>query len=107
MATNASTSGSLADGPAKTALPSEVPYRTRLSWELGTRVIEDEATERRSHWEGSDGTWELTVFDATTTTLVMRVRTPVGRERFYGAETSMLSSIHARLEADADWQRAE
>jgi hypothetical protein len=106
MATNAASNGDAAPGKFPTALPIEVPYRSRLSWELGTRVVGDAEAQSLCRWRAESG-WALAVFGVTSRTLVARFRTPVGRELFYGLERASRSTVRARLESAPDWQRIE
>jgi hypothetical protein len=104
MATHASNGGgvSLPD-----AVPLDVRCLTRLSWELGSRVVDDEESTRESEWTHADAPWRLSVFRVTNHTDVLRVRTPVGRERFYGAVETDLREALPGLEASAHWRRCE
>jgi hypothetical protein len=96
------------DGPTLPhAVPFEPPHLTRLSWELASRVIDDDASSRRSRWERIGSSWSLSVFDVTSETVVLRVRTPTGRERFYGAASMDLREVRPTLEAAPRWRRVE
>ncbi len=88
------------------AVPLSVPGLTRLSWDLGTRVVEDETAEPIGEWDGT-GRWRLSVFRVTDNTGVVRVRTPVGRERFYGAALVELRSALTELESAPRWRPSE
>lgn len=88
-------------------LPVDVTAHTRLSWELGTSVVDGADVERVGAWEQTDALWDLVVFRATTSTVVLRVRTPIGRERFFEAPRSDFESGRSRLEASARWQRVD
>ncbi|MDS0298515.1 hypothetical protein NDI76_07160 [Halogeometricum sp. S1BR25-6] len=102
MATHASNG----DGVAlPDAVPLDVRCLTRLSWELGSRVVDDEESSRESEWTHVDAPWRLSVFHVTNHTDVLRVRTPVGRERFYGAVETDLREALPGLEASAQWRR--
>ncbi|MCG1002229.1 MULTISPECIES: hypothetical protein [Halobacterium] len=52
-----------------------------LSWDLGAELVERKSECARL--ERADG-GSLTAFEATDHTVVVRVRTAVGREKFYG-----------------------
>jgi hypothetical protein len=106
MATNAASGGDPDERTFPTALPIEVPYRSRLSWELGTRVVDDDVTESLFRWERDDG-WALAVFRATKETIIARFETPIGRELFYGAEIAARTTLRSRLAADPHWQRVD
>ncbi len=86
-------------------VPVDLPRLTRLSWELGARVVEDDETTLHSKWEHTGPSWMLSVYRVTSNTVVMRVCTPVGRERFYGAAQSDLTSALPNLNAVPHWQQ--
>lgn len=88
------------------AVPFSVPGLTRLSWELGTRVVGDDDSELRGEWAAA-GRWRLSVFRVAEHTGVVRVRTPVGRERFYGGAMADLRSALTDLESAPRWHRRE
>jgi hypothetical protein len=106
MATNAAPGGASDAETFPTTLPLDIPYRSRLSWELGTRVIDDDETERLDAWTREDG-WALAAFRVTEETIVVRFETPIGRELFYGAELSARSTLRSRLESAPEWRRVE
>lgn len=103
------TRGPRHDGTAGTTLPDVVPFelspQTRLSWELGARVVATDDATRYGAWTCAETAWELAVFRVTSATAVVRVRTPVGRSRFYGATIGDLQSVLPALEASLQWQR--
>jgi len=90
-------------------LPAVVPFDlsplTRLSCPLGERIVSDDESTQRGKWSYVDGTWSLSVFEVTDYTVVLRVRTPVGRQRFYGAIQADVESVKPSLDAADDWQR--
>jgi hypothetical protein len=86
-------------------VPFDVPQVTRLSWELGTSIVSD-AVELGT-WERGDGRWTLSTFRATSETVLIRVQTPTGRERFYGAAEMDLQSVRPRLTNHSRWERIE
>jgi hypothetical protein len=98
-------------GPSSTSLPDvvpfEIPYLSRLSWELGTRVVDDAESEHVGEWAHARDRWGLAVFEVTDNTALIRVRTSVGRERFYGAMLSELESALPAIEASPSWSRIE
>ena len=106
MATHSSQGGSGAGVSLPDAVPVELPHLTRLSWELGSKVVGDDAS-LHSEWECTGGSWQLSIFRVTSNTVVVRVRTPVGRERFYGAAELDLESALPRLESAPRWTRLE
>ncbi|AEH36757.1 hypothetical protein [Halopiger xanaduensis] len=89
------------------AVPFELPHSTRLSWELGSRVVEDEAATLRGEWESTGRAWSVSIFRVTENTAVVRVRTPVGREKFYGAAELDLESALPELRSAPRWRRLE
>jgi hypothetical protein len=86
-------------------VPFEVPHLSRLSWELGSRVVDDTESVRASEWTHARGRWRLSVFEVTDNTAIVRVRTSVGRERFYGAMQSELEAALPAIEESASWRR--
>ncbi|NKE37398.1 hypothetical protein GWG54_16575 [Natronococcus sp. JC468] len=102
-------SRSVDDAPVELppAIPLDVSQPTRLSWALGSRTLEDEETRLRSRWEDTETPWRLSIFRATDATVIIKVCTPVGRERFYGAAEADLESAVSALEAAPTWRRAE
>ncbi|MFC5971614.1 hypothetical protein ACFPYI_09750 [Halomarina salina] len=87
------------------AVPVDVPHLSRLSWELGTRVVEDEEAVLHSEWERDDAIWALSVVEVTSATVVLRVRSPLEKEQFYGAAQMDLESVLPELEEATDWRR--
>ncbi|MFB6073571.1 MAG: hypothetical protein ABEJ89_01005 [Haloarculaceae archaeon] len=99
--------GTRDDGARGGELPDALPFGlrepSRLSWALGARVVEDEAATRLGRWRRADG-WRLAVFRVTDVTVVLRVGTPVGRERFYGAPLAEIRDAIDALDAAPAWQ---
>lgn len=99
------------DDTAGAELPAVVPFDlaplTRLSCPLGERIVSDDESTRLGEWGYVDGTWSLSVFEATDYTVILRVRTPVGRQRFYGAIQADIKSVEPSLNAADDWQRRQ
>ena len=89
------------------AVPFELPILTRLSWELGARVVADDEATVHSRWECTNRPWTLSLFHVTDHTDLVRVRTPVGRERFYGATRSELDDALGALVDAPDWERVD
>ncbi|NGM68034.1 hypothetical protein G6M89_03235 [Natronolimnobius sp. AArcel1] len=87
-------------------VPFDLPQLSRLSWELGARLLEDDAP-CHSKWERIGSTWRLSIFRVETNTAVVRVQTPVGRERFYNIAELDLATVIPELEAATRWQRLE
>jgi hypothetical protein len=98
-------------GGSTATLPDALPFTlgplTRLSWELGDRIVTGEETTCHSRWEATDAGWSLAVFRTTSHTDLLRVRTPVGRIRFYGAVHGDIRQALSALERDANWTRAD
>ena len=95
------TDGTVAGLPR--VVPFDVPQVTRLSWELGSRVVEDGV--ELGTWERVGGAWTLSIFRATSETVVLRFQTPAGRERFYGAAEMDIESVRPELVAAQEWER--
>jgi hypothetical protein len=94
-------------GALPEVVPFDLPHLTRLSWELGTRVVEDEESTLHSDWEHVGTPWSLSIFQATSHTVLIRVRTPVGRERFYGTTQSDLEQSLPQIQAAPGWEPLE
>ncbi|MWV41097.1 hypothetical protein [Natrialba sp. INN-245] len=99
------------EGDRVGTLPGVVPfslqYSTRLSWELGSRSVQDEEATLLGTWTHEGRKWRLSLFAVTSETALIRVRTPVGRERFYGAIRSELDSALQELESTPLWHRID
>lgn len=102
--------GTESEGSDPTVLPGivplDVPHLSRLSWELGSRVVTDEE-EPINRWKHASNRWTLSLFEVTSNTVVIRVRTSVGRERFYGAIQSEIESALPEIETSPSWRQAE
>lgn len=98
-----------ADGPSPASLPEAVPFDlqhlTRQSWQLGSRVVDD--ATRLGEWRHDGGGWTLTAFEATDETLLLRLRTPVGRSRFYGAIEREFRDAIPALSASPAWDAVD
>ncbi len=88
-------------------VPFDIPHLSRLSWELGSRVVNEEASVRVGEWKHVRGGWRMSLFEVTNSTAIVRVRTSVGRKRFYGAIQSELESARPELETAPSWRRAD
>ena len=64
-------------------LPAALGRAESHSWEYGHACVTREGQPRET-WRDEAGRQSVTVFDVTDHTVVLRVRTPVGRESFYG-----------------------
>ena len=107
MAARGSQSRDTACVELPTAVPFDIPQLNRLSWELGSRTVDDEQATLQSRWTDTESQWRLAVFAVTDETVVLRVRTPVGRARFYGAARTDLATALPALEAADRWQRLD
>jgi len=91
-------------------LPGVVPFDpsplSRLSWELGSRIVDDDESIRLGRWEHVESSRSLTFFQVTGETVVIRIETPIGRERFYGAALMDLSDVRPALDDTPSWSRA-
>jgi hypothetical protein len=91
-------------------LPDVVPFDhstlTRLSWELGSRVVDGEAPTRVGRWKRVGSSWSLSVFRVAGETAVVRVRTPIGRQHFYEAAWMDLEDDLPELDAAPSWVRS-
>lgn len=88
-------------------VPFDIPHLSRLSWELGSHVINDEASVRIGEWKHSRGGWRMSLFEVTNNTAIVRIRTSVGRKWFYGAIQSELEPARPELETAPSWRRAD
>ncbi|WP_435179569.1 hypothetical protein [Halorussus sp. AFM4] len=86
-------------------LPLALPAVSRLSWDLGSRVVAE--AEVLGSWEHRRSGRTLSAYDVTDNTVVLGVRTPAGRERFYGAAEEEFEEKRPRLAAADDWRRRE
>lgn len=88
-------------------VPFELAHATRLSWELGSRVVDDEEATLHSSWEHGTTPWTLTVYCVTSNTVVLCLQTPVARERFYGATQAESESAVDALRSAPSWRRVD
>ena len=97
------------DRSAAARLPSELPFAlpavSRLSWDLGSRVVAE--ARLLGSWDHRRSGRTLAVYDVSDNTVVLGVRTPAGRERFYGAAEADFEAKRPRLAEADDWQRGE
>ena len=97
------------DDPTPSSLPDAVPLElhnlTRQSWELGSRIVD--GAQRLGEWRHAGGGWSLTAFEATEETLVLRLRSPVGRRRFYGAIRAEFFEAVPGLSSATAWERVD
>jgi len=95
------------DGSLPHVLPFSLAHETRLSWELGSRTVEDDRATHRGAWTHSRSQWTLSVYEVTSATDLLCVRTPVGRERFYGVARMDLDPVLSTLDDTPGWQRTK
>jgi hypothetical protein len=86
-------------------VPFDPAVLTRLSWELGARVVDDGTSTGVGRWKRVQSSWSVSVFRVTSETVVMRIRTPIGRERFYGAAWMDLEDLLPALDDTPAWER--
>ena len=86
-------------------VPFDLAHLTRQSWELGVCSIQNRQATRLGIWSHQNDHWRLSIFEVTSETAIIRIQTPVGRERFYGAIQSELRSAIQKLESDPSWQQ--
>ena len=84
-------------------LPIDRAAIESLSWGLGSRVTGDGATRLFEAGNPSTGS-TLTVFEATEYTCIVRFRTPVGREKYFGVTAADLRPMLERLLERGDWR---
>ncbi|WP_222919149.1 hypothetical protein [Natrinema sp. SYSU A 869] len=74
-----------------------------LSWPLGNRVTVEADANRRFRFDHRRSHRTVTAFEVTNDTCVLRLRTPVGREKFYGISNTDIATKPLR----ADWIRTD
>ncbi|MDF9746588.1 hypothetical protein [Natrinema salsiterrestre] len=74
-----------------------------LSWPLGNRVTVEADARRLFRFAHRRSTRTVTAFEVTDYTRVLRLRTPVGREKFYGLATADIGAEPTR----DDWVRTD
>lgn len=74
-----------------------------LSWSLGHRVTVEAGADELFRLAHRRSNRTVTAFEVTDYTCVLRLRTPIGREKFYGVANV---DVGARPAAD-DWTRTE
>ncbi len=79
-----------------------------LSWMVGERLTErDDRTELHSQWKRKEGRQQITVFDVTEQTSLIRCRSPVGRKRYFGTTTTWARRLCEQLAVSAEWHRKD
>ena len=104
MATHAQ-DGAATPSSLPDVIPFDLSHVTRQSWQLGSRVVDD--ATRLGEWHHAGGGWTLTAFEATDQTLLLRLRTPVGRSRFYGAIGTEFREAIPSLAASPAWETVD
>ncbi|QDX41724.1 hypothetical protein [Salarchaeum sp. JOR-1] len=98
-------------GGSRVRLPEVVPFEvsrvSRENWENGSRVAAADASSLRGRWGTVGSSWEVSVFVATRETVLLRVRTPVGRERFYETTQRDVQGVVTGLSASSRWRRLD
>ena len=107
MAVRNNRSGSQGATTLPDVVPFDLSHLTRQSWELGKATVQDEHASTLGRWTHQKEQWQLSIFEVTSETVIICVRTPVGRERFYGAIRSELNSALQKLEANPSWQQVQ
>ena len=98
------TSNTSSDVPG-VGLPAALHRAESHSWEYGHNCVAREGRPRET-WTEETGRQSLTVFDVTEHTVVLRLRTPVGRESFYGMADRDYEAVRESLVADG-WTPTE
>ena len=74
-----------------------------LSWPLGDRITAKADAQQCFRFAHQRSARTVTAFEVTDYTCVLRLRTPVGREKFYGLASADISpDLHG-----TDWVRTE
>lgn len=96
-------------GGSRARLPEVVPFEvsrvSRENWEDGSRVADGNASSLRGRWGTVGSSWEVSVFVATRETVLLRVRTPVGRERFYETTQRDVQGVVTALDTSSRWRQ--
>jgi len=74
-----------------------------LSWELGERIVAEDATRRRLTLSNASGRTTVGVFEATDHTAVVAVRTPVGRRKYYEVPAAAIDRAVDAVADDDSW----
>lgn len=107
MAAHSFQNGGDDDSELPEVVPFELPHLTRLSWELGSRIVDGDDSTFRGEWENAGTSWRLSVYRVTGNTGIVQIETPVGRGRFYGATLSDLESAFDALHSAPRWRRLD
>jgi len=108
MSTQSARDGAVGgEGGMPEVVPVSLDRTTRLSWELGDRVTTGADATLAGEWRCRSAPWAVAAFDVTDHTAVVRVRTPVGRELFYGVADADLAVACDALAAAPDWDRRD
>ena len=93
------TSNTSQSGGVGADLPTALDRAESHSWEYGHACVTQEGQPRET-WTDETGRESLTVFDVTEHTVLLRVRTPVGRESFYGMADRDYEAVRDSLTDD-------
>mgnify|MGYP000740101807 CR=1 FL=1 len=74
-----------------------------LSWQLGERIVADDATRRRLTLSDPGSRTSVSVFEATDHTALVAVRTPVGRRKYYEVGAAAVERALDTLADDEEW----
>lgn len=96
------------EGRAGARLAHDVPVplddANPMSWRLGARITDD--APPLGEWRHPSGR-TVTAFDVTRDTVVLRFRTPAGRQRFYGLAKLDLDDGLFADGPDGEWTAVE
>ncbi|MFW5950137.1 MAG: hypothetical protein ACOCR6_02160 [archaeon] len=93
--------GTSEDGHLSAVLPIDRGAIESISWRLGTRLTGDEPCLLTLSNQRT--TSSLAVFEATDFTCIVRFRTPVGREKFFGVAAVDLRTMLESLLDHGEW----
>ncbi len=79
-----------------------------MSWMLGERLTrEDDRTTLVGEWRTPTSRQSVALFEVTSETAVLRYRSPVGREHYFGTTLSEARQTRAELADAPEWSRTE
>lgn len=85
------------------SFPMTLPAANPLSWSLGDRLATDTDTTLLGAWEHDGSQRTVTVYDTTEHTVLLCLRTPVGREKYYSAAKVDVEPELDHLRDADDW----
>lgn len=77
---------------------------TRISWALGDRILSRDDPDPAFDCEQAGSAARVTAFEATDATYLVRVRTPVGRERYYEVPADSFDAYVDTFSTASGWQ---